>query len=116
MTKLIIFMHKDIRLSSVKDFKIIINLIFFLFIAISELLYDDFKTFCIYRNRNRNRNKWTRNNISYVDDIKKKDITLMRLGYRWNIMKYSHFEVSYEMKTLRRSFKCYKENFELILV
>jgi hypothetical protein len=32
MTKLIIFMHKDIRLSSVKDFKIIINLIFFFFL------------------------------------------------------------------------------------
>jgi len=50
-------MHKDIRLPSVKDFKIIINLIFFLFIAISGLLYDDFKTFCIYRNRNGNKNK-----------------------------------------------------------
>ena len=42
------FMHKDTRLPSRKDLKIIINLIFFLFflfsIAISGLLYDDFLT------------------------------------------------------------------------
>jgi hypothetical protein len=38
---------------------------------------------------------------------KKKDIKLMKLGYGWNILKWCHFEVFYEikheMKTLHRS-------------
>jgi len=42
-------MHKDTRLPSIKDFKIITNLPFFFSIAISGLLYDDFATFHIYK-------------------------------------------------------------------
>ena len=41
-------MHKDTGLPSRKDFKIITNLPFFFSIAISGLLYDDFLTFHIY--------------------------------------------------------------------
>ena len=44
----------------------------------------------------------------------------MELGYGWNIMKESRFEVPYEMRhgaePLRRSSGGYKGNFELILV
>ena len=43
----IIFMYKDIRLFSIKDWKIIINFFFFFFILIFGLLYDDFVIFYI---------------------------------------------------------------------